>query len=314
LPAGNHEATDAILARVEAEAAALTQLEPMLEARLKAVQATQRLHAGDQTGAIALLDAALALAGATGDVAMMCELRVSLASVWADLGQLETAEALLRHALREAQTIELHYITTAALITLGPVLTDSGRLGEARRLTMQALNFARKQGDLRWEGAGQLYLSTISFVAGEHLGSEQRARRAAEIVSAPLLPSALAAIARALLAQAHPVEALEQAGAAAAQLATTRHVEKYESLVHLMLAEALDANGDVDGARAALRAAAKRLRARAAQIENPEWRHAFLTRLPDNARTLALARLWGVGGRARRLGVVYVSASTRTRT
>jgi enoyl-CoA hydratase len=201
------------------------------------------LHAGDQIGAIARLDRALVLAGTTGDVATMCEMRVSLASVWADLGQLETAESLLRHALQEAQTIELHHVTTAALITLGPVLTDSGRLGEARRLTMQALNFARKQGDLRWEGAAQLYLSTISFVAGEHLGSEQRARRAAEIVSAPLRPSALAAIARALLAQAHPAEALEQARAAAAQLAATGHVEKYESLVHLMLAEALDASG-----------------------------------------------------------------------
>ena len=294
LPAGNQEATDAILARVQAETSALAQLEPMLAARLEAVQAMRRLHAGDLTGAIALLDAALALAGTTGDVATMCEMRVSLASVWADMGQLETAESLLRHALREAQTIELHYITTAALITLGPVLTDSGRLGEARRLTMQALNFARKQGDLRWEGAAQLYLSTISFVAGEHLGSEQRARRAAEIVSAPLRPSALAAIARALLAQNHPAEALEQARAAAAQLATTRHVEKYESLVHLMLAEALAANGDVEGARAALRAAVARLLARAAPIATREWRRAFLTRLPDNARTLALARTWGV--------------------
>ena len=40
--------------------------------------------------------------------------------------------------------------------------------------------------------------------------------------------------------------------------------------------------------------AAVRLRERAAQIGRLDWRRTFLTKLPDNARTLTLARTWGV--------------------
>src|SRR6185503_4998260 len=146
LPGGQYQATDAVLARVEAASAGFTNLDPGQAAKVKAAQATRCLHSGDQAGAIGLLEAAVELAAATGDARAMCEMRVNLASVWADMGQLEPAETLLRQTLQEAQSIELHYIATAVLINLAPVLTHGGRLGEARRLTMQALNFARKQG------------------------------------------------------------------------------------------------------------------------------------------------------------------------
>jgi ATP/maltotriose-dependent transcriptional regulator MalT len=294
LPAGDYAATDRMLARVAAASDGFARLDPALGAKVKAAQATRRLHSGDQAAAIGLFEAALELAAATGDARAMCEMRVNLAAVWADMGQLEPAEALLRQTLQEAQSIELHYVATAVLINLGPVLTHAGRLGEARRLTMQALNFARKQGDVRLESAAQLYLSTISYMAGEYPGSEQRARQAAEIASAPLRPSALAAIARALLAQDRRAEALGQARAAAEQMAAVGHVEEYESLVNLMLAETLAANEEHDAARASLATAAARLRERAAQIGRLDWRRTFLTKLPDNARTLTLAKAWGV--------------------
>jgi len=294
LPSGDIKGADAILRRVSDATAGAPRIEPALASKLQAVQATRKLHAGDQAGAIALFEGALASAAATGDTRTACEMRVNLASVWSDMGQIEPAEILLRQTLQEAQAIELHYITAAVLINLAPVLTHAGRLGEARRLTMQALNFARKQGDLRWEGAAQLYLSTITFMAGEHQGSEHRARSAAEIVAAPLQPSALAAIARALLAQDRHAEALECARKASALLTEIGHVEEYESLIYLTLAEALHASGDGEAARVALRDALARLRARAAHIGNPEWRTGFLTKLPDNARTLELARAWGM--------------------
>ena len=299
LRTGDDATTESMFTRVEAAVGDVARLPPRLAARYQAVQAMRRLRQGDHAGAIDLLQAALASASQTGDTGTMCDLRVNLASVWADLGQLDAAEALLRQTLEQAQTIELHYITTAALIALAPVLTHAGRQGEARRLAMQALNFARKQGDLRGEGAAQLYLATISFMAGEHPGSEQRARRAAEIGSPALRASALAAVARALLAQDRRPEALEQAQAAAAELAAraaSGRVERYESLVHLVLAEALAAIGDGAGARAVAQAAVARLHARASQLTNPEWRRSFLTKLPDNARILTLAREWGVAG------------------
>jgi tetratricopeptide (TPR) repeat protein len=295
LAGGRYETTDAILARVGSASAAFTNLEPALAAKVAAVRAARNLHSGDQSAAIGLQEAALEEAAAAGDTRTMCEMRANLASVWADIGQLARAETLLRESLAEAQKLELHYVTALVLINLGPVLAYSGRLGEARRLAMQALNFARKQGDQRWEGAAQLYLSTITHLSGEHQGSEQRARRASEIVPDPLRPSALAAIARAVLAQGRSEEALEHARAAHQLMEAVGHVEEYESLVRLMLALALEANGDHTGARAALRAAVDRLQARADHISNPEWRASFLTQLPDNARTVALAREWGIG-------------------
>jgi hypothetical protein len=64
--------------------------------------------------------------------------------------------------------------------------------------------------------------------------------------------------------------------------------------VHLVLAEALAANGEDAAARATLAGAAARLRARAAELGNAEWRRSFLAKVPDNARTLVLAREWGI--------------------
>jgi hypothetical protein len=47
---------------------------------------------------------------------------------------------------------------------------------------------------------------------------------------------------------------------------------------------------------AVVAAAADRLRARAARIASPEARARFLGAVPENARTLELAALWGPPG------------------
>jgi tetratricopeptide (TPR) repeat protein len=159
---------------------------------------------------------------------------------------------------------------------------------------LSALEFGRTQGDQRLHGAALLYLSTITYLSGELHDSEHRARMASEILPTPLQPAALAALARAVLAQGRTKEALQHARTANELLATIGHVEDYESLVRLILAEALAAAGDVEPARQALRAAHQRLLARAGQIANPDWRESFLTRLLDNARTTRLAREWDV--------------------
>jgi hypothetical protein len=117
---------------------------------------------------------------------------------------------------------------------------------------------------------------------------------ATEILPTPLQPAALAALARAVLAGGRVKEALQHARMANELLATIGHVEDYESLVRLVLAEALAAAGEVEPARATLRAAHERLMARAAQIANADWRAAFLTRNLDNARTVRLAREWQI--------------------
>ena len=57
-----------------------------------------------------------------------------------------------------------------------------------------------------------------------------------------------------------------------------------------VLAEALQAAGNVDDSRIVITAAAERLLARAAAIHDPERRRSFPERSPEHARTLALYR------------------------
>jgi predicted ATPase len=294
LPGGRYEAADAILARVSAETDGYATLEPLGAAKVHAVRAARALHTGDQAAAIARYEQAIAAAAAAGDARTIADLHGNVAATWADLGQLDEAEAGLRQALADADRLDLAHIRVWANLNLGSVLTASGRLEEARRAITQALEFGRKQGDQRLEGAAQLYLSTVSFLGGDLRDAEQRARMASEILPAPLQPAALAALARAVLAAGRVKEALQHARLANELLATIGHVEDYESLVRLVLAEALAAAGEVEPARAALRAAHERLMARAAQIGDARWRAAFLTHLLDNARTARLAREWGV--------------------
>jgi hypothetical protein len=69
-------------------------------------------------------------------------------------------------------------------------------------------------------------------------------------------------------------------------------VEEGESLVRLVFAEAKQATGDAEGARAAIAAARERLLARARRVDDPAFRQSFLRDVAENAHTLRLAREW----------------------
>jgi tetratricopeptide (TPR) repeat protein len=296
LPGGRYEAADTLLARIAAESDGFATLEPVDAAKVHSVRALRSLHLGDQAAAIAVYEQAIAAASAAGDARTVAELHCNLAANWSDLGQLDQAEAGLRQSLADAERLELQHIRSWALLNLGSLLTAAGRLDEARRAVTAALEFGRKQGDQRLEGAALLYLSTVAFLDGDLRDAEHRARMASEILATPLQPAALAALARAVLAAGRVKEALQHARVANELLSAIGHVEDYESLVRLVLPEALAAAGEVEPARAALRVAHERLMARAAQIANADWRASFLTRLLDNARTVRLAREWGLPG------------------
>ena len=67
-----------------------------------------------------------------------------------------------------------------------------------------------------------------------------------------------------------------------------------EALVRLMNAETRMAVGDEGDARVAILAARDCLLERARRITDASMRTSFLTRVPDNVRTLELAREWGL--------------------
>ena len=79
---------------------------------------------------------------------------------------------------------------------------------------------------------------------------------------------------------------------AAALLATLGAVEDVEALIGIAHAETLEANGDLEAAKQAISAARRRVLARAARLREPA-RTRFLEAVPDNARCLGLALVWG---------------------
>ena len=64
------------------------------------------------------------------------------------------------------------------------------------------------------------------------------------------------------------------------------------AFVRLAHAEALHATGAHDAARRAIAEVRTRLFTMADRIANPAYKNSFLDSVPENARTLALARAW----------------------
>jgi hypothetical protein len=110
------------------------------------------------------------------------------------------------------------------------------------------------------------------------------------MVQAASRPQQLACLGSVLLKMKRPHEALIAAREAQALLDSLGGVEEGESLVRITFAEALHANGETEAARAAIRIARDRVLERATKITDAEWRTSFLQNLPENARTLSVAR------------------------
>ena len=165
-----------------------------------------------------------------------------------------------------------------------------GRFDEARAAGERSVAIARAQSDRRVGGCGEIYLSVIALMDARPLDAETLARAALQTLAdiPPLVPAALAALARALLVQNRRDEALASATSAHDLLESAGWVEDGESLIRLVYAECLLAAGSAARATDALHRAVHRLDERASAIEKPEWRAAFLN-LPDHARTLELA-------------------------
>jgi hypothetical protein len=75
-------------------------------------------------------------------------------------------------------------------------------------------------------------------------------------------------------------------------------VEEGEAQIRVVYADALYSAGKVRDAVRRINEAAKRLHERAGRISDARWRKSFLEEIPENARTLRLAALWGAGAGA----------------
>jgi eukaryotic-like serine/threonine-protein kinase len=148
----------------------------------------------------------------------------------------------------------------------------------------------RAQGDRRLETASRLYLATILALAGDldRAAEEARAVAADAATAPPLRACALGTLADVELRRARPAEALAAAREAHTLLLSVGGLEEGEALIRLVYADALRGE-DPAAERAAIFEARDRLLERAAKIGDPALRESFVTRVPENARTMALA-------------------------
>ena len=260
-----------------------------------------RAHYGGDPGAALMEFAAAAKAfHEVGDELSAATQRANVGFMHVELGEYAEAERALRESLETAARYRLASLAAFTKHNLGLALGRQGRLDEGRRLEEEAVQAYRAEGNRRLEGGSRIYLATILASAGDLNAAEEQAQEALALVSAhpPVQAHAMATLADIWLLLGRARDALQPAEEAVRLLEDLGGIEDGEGLVRLVHAVALGQVGHHNAARAAIGKARDRLLARADRIASPIWRTSFLTRVPEHARTLTLARQWKAAGRA----------------
>ncbi|WP_437521775.1 AAA family ATPase [Sorangium sp. So ce726] len=265
--------------------------------RLHEARMSHAVCTGDLSAAVSSGEAAVSAYEQAGDRRNACSCRGNLGFVYAELGDFERAESALRPAQEEADRLQLGDLKLVLDSNLAQVLAYRGQLAEARMLTEAGATPSLEARGARVVVISRCCLARIALAAGDLETAEREARAAISLV--PDVPTlgvqAFAVLARVLLRIGRIEEAVRTAVEANATLASFGTIEEGESFVRLTYAEALSASGRHDEAAVAIAAARTALLARAEKLGDPAWRERFLQHVPDNARTLELARRW-LGG------------------
>jgi tetratricopeptide (TPR) repeat protein len=205
------------------------------------------------------------------------------------------SHARAERELRSAINSERSFGTVSGALFLVQVLAESGALEDAYLLADRMLETGKARQDPMDEGRGRWALAEVLHRRGDLDAAEREARAACELLATVPLDqfSATVTLAAVLLAQGRAREALATAEEAMARSASMPTCGMFRgALLRLVRAEALLATGDHDGARVAIVTARACLLTNADKIGDPAYRKSFLENVPENARTLALARAW----------------------
>lgn len=287
--AGRFERADQILVEIASLASRAVDLDALTYAQVNHVQGVRAAHVGDVAVFLRHLLAAVDGFERAGDTRNLSLERTTVAWCWAELGSLARAEDECRASLASCLALRAPQATTYAHVNLGYILTQPGKLGEAKELLARAISECQAVSNPRLEGWARAHLTAIHDLVGDHAAGLAEAERAVVLldVSPGLKAWALATRSRALLALGR--DAIADARAAMQILERLGGLLQGESLPPLALARALHAAGDHAGARAAIADARVRLLRRAERLGDAK--QTFLA-LPDNALTLQLAAKW----------------------
>jgi tetratricopeptide (TPR) repeat protein len=300
--AGKHEIAVPIHIRLELGATELSPEVPEVTVRINKARAYRVYFIdGDLEGFLELMASVVESYEQIGDLRNACSAGSDLGFANLEIGAYESAAAILRKVIEQAERMGLSVTVASGKQNLGMVLARLGQTDEARLLEEQAILWFNAQRDPRMEGGARIYLAVIHLEAGSLDRAEEEARAALDVLET--VPSmrihALATLAAIELAQGRIDEARasvsDMMASLEAQMASFDSLgdsADAESFIRLAHAEVLHAAGDIQAAKAAIRAARDRLFARAEQFRSDERREVFLRAAPENARTLELARAW----------------------
>jgi tetratricopeptide (TPR) repeat protein len=293
LSAGRQAQVEVLLERAD-EAAERAAGDPAVVGQVQWARALRVLAAGDVSTFLGLVQASRERLELAGDLRSGIIQALNAGHGLLQLGAYEEAERILGEAARRADRMNLGNARSYAKLNLGLALLGLGRLADARRVEEEAIALFTAQADRPLLSTARTYLARVLAAQGERDAAALGCLVVADDRGAPpaLRAQALAVLAEILLAEGRAEGALARAEAAMSLLTSLDGIEEGESRIRLVHAEALAAAGDRAAAEAALADARDRLLARAAQVVDPALRRSLLERVPENARTLALARAW----------------------
>jgi hypothetical protein len=293
---GAFDLADALLTRVGRFERYLAEHEPASLAWTLHARSWRALYTGDFGECHRLDERVVATFMSVSDLRHACRERASIGYDELLLGAYDRAERSLREASAVAERMGLSQVQVIAKHNLGLVVAYLGRPEEGLAIELEAIAAATEYR--RMLGASHKYAALIRLLMGDTEGAEGDAREA--IACWATLPSlratGYAVLARVFLDRGRAAEALASANEGMSLLGACEHTEEGRAFVRLVHAEALLASGEREKATLAIAGAREELLAHAARIKEPMWRASFLERVPENARTLTLAREWTLTG------------------
>ncbi len=215
----------------------------------------------------------------------------------AALGEVPGALRVMREAAAKTMRVGQGYAITYTHAHMALVLASSPEAGDRREAREAALRILETEKmNLVHLGLARVALARVEAREGQPSEAEAHARKASELLFMlrPYQLMARMCLCAALMAQGRVAEARDEAEQATRVLEEMGGAGASSVEVWVMLAEVCFAQSEEAAGEEALRHAASCLRLRAADIPDPAVREHFLKQVPENTRTLHLARQrWG---------------------